>query len=118
MSSTTSILVLFSLGGFLLHMLVNSRYGFPRDELLTTNNARRLAWGYVIHPPLTAFVGRVELELFGTSLRGFRLFVARSGDSLHFSRDLPPAHSAANARHSLRQLWQWPFKVPRCSRAH
>lgn len=28
------------------------------------------------HPPLTAFVGRVELELFGTSLRGFRFFVA------------------------------------------
>ena len=76
MSSTTSILVLFSLGVFLLHMLVNSRYGFHRDELLTINNARSLAWGYVIYPPLTAFVGGVELDLFGTSLRGFRFFVA------------------------------------------
>jgi len=45
MSSTTSILVLFSLGVFLLHMLVNSRYGFHRDELLTINNARSLVWG-------------------------------------------------------------------------
>jgi hypothetical protein len=45
MSSTPRILVLFSLGVFLLHLLVNSRYGFHRDELLTINNARSLAWG-------------------------------------------------------------------------
>lgn len=48
MSSTTSILVLFSLGVFFLDMLVNSRYGFHRDQLLTINNARSLGWGYVI----------------------------------------------------------------------
>jgi 4-amino-4-deoxy-L-arabinose transferase-like glycosyltransferase len=30
----------------------------------------------VEYPPLTAFIGRVELELFGTSLRGFRFFPA------------------------------------------
>jgi len=35
-----------------------------------------LEWGYVVYPPMTAFLGRVELILFGTSLRGFRFFAA------------------------------------------
>jgi 4-amino-4-deoxy-L-arabinose transferase-like glycosyltransferase len=59
-----------------LHTLANGQYGFHRDELMTVDNARHLAWGYVEYPPLTALVGRVELELFGTSLRGFRFFPA------------------------------------------
>ncbi|HEY1467460.1 MAG TPA: glycosyltransferase family 39 protein [Candidatus Acidoferrum sp.] len=63
---------------FLLHTLTNGKYGFHRDELLTLNNARHLAWGYVVYPPMTPFLGRVELELFGTSLRGFRFFAALS----------------------------------------
>jgi protein-S-isoprenylcysteine O-methyltransferase Ste14 len=71
-------LLLLALGVFLLHTLTNGQYGFHRDELLTLSNARHLAWGYVIYPPMTAFLGRVELELFGTSLRGFRFFPAVS----------------------------------------
>jgi len=70
------------------------------------------------HPPLTAFVGRVELELFGTSLRGFRFFVALAEGFVVPFADLPPANSAASGRHNLRQLWQWPFRAPRCSGAH
>lgn len=62
----------------LLHTLTNGQYGFHRDELLTLNNARHLEWGYVVYPPMTPFLGRVELELFGTSLRGFRFFAAVS----------------------------------------
>jgi 4-amino-4-deoxy-L-arabinose transferase-like glycosyltransferase len=43
---------------------------------MTVDDARHLAWGYVSYPPVTPLVGRVELELFGTSLRGLRFFVA------------------------------------------
>lgn len=70
------ILAAFALALVLLHVLVNGRYGFHRDELATLDDARYLAWGYVIYPPVTPFLGRVELELFGVSLQGFRFFPA------------------------------------------
>jgi hypothetical protein len=72
------ILVFLALAMILLHTLTNGQYGFHRDELLTLNNARHLDWGYVLYPPMTPFLGRVELELFDTSLRGFRFFAAIS----------------------------------------
>ncbi len=75
-TSDFSILVLLALFVICLHTLTNGQYGFHRDEFLTLENARHLAWGYVVYPPLTPFLGRVELELFGTSLRGFRCFAA------------------------------------------
>jgi len=75
-TSGIGIVVAIALALTLLHTLVNNRYGFHRDELLTINNARRLAWGYVVYPPITAFLARLELELFGASLRGFRFFAA------------------------------------------
>ena len=75
-ASDLGILVLMALAVVLLHTLTNGQYGFHRDELMAVDDARHLAWGYVSYPPLTPFVGRVELELFGTSLRGFRLFSA------------------------------------------
>ncbi|MGZ4816743.1 MAG: glycosyltransferase family 39 protein, partial [Terriglobales bacterium] len=74
--SDVGILVLIAVAKITLHTLVNNRYGFHRDELLTFTNARHLAWGYVVYPPITAFFGRISLELFGTSLRGFRFFAA------------------------------------------
>jgi len=69
-----SILILLALGKFLLHLLTNNQYGFHRDELATLDDARFLAWGYVAYPPLTPFLARIQLELFGTSLVGFRVF--------------------------------------------
>src|SRR4051812_41478556 len=57
-------------------MLTGGQYGFHRDELATLDDARHLAWGYVAYPPLTPFFGWLSLELFGTSLRGFRFFPA------------------------------------------
>jgi 4-amino-4-deoxy-L-arabinose transferase-like glycosyltransferase len=75
-NSDVAVLLLIALASVLLRTLVNGRYGFHRDELLTYNNARHLAWGYVPYPPITPFLARVELELFGTSLRGFRFFAA------------------------------------------
>lgn len=59
-----------------LHFLMGNGYGFQRDELATLEDARHLAWGYVAYPPVTPFFGRISLELFGTSLRGFRFFAA------------------------------------------
>jgi hypothetical protein len=59
-----------------IHTLTDGRYGFHRDELATLDDARHLAWGYVAYPPVTPFFGRLSLELFGTSLAGFRFFAA------------------------------------------
>jgi hypothetical protein len=72
------ILVSLALAGVVLHTLTNGQYGFHRDELDTLDNARYLAWGYVAYPPLTPFIGRIGLELFGPSLVGIRFFAALS----------------------------------------
>jgi 4-amino-4-deoxy-L-arabinose transferase-like glycosyltransferase len=61
---------------FFLHLLTNGQYGFHRDELATLDDAHYLAWGYVAYPPLTPFIARLALELFGPSLMGVRLFSA------------------------------------------
>ena len=58
----------------LVHLLTNSRYGFHRDELQFLSDARHLDWGFVAYPPLTPFVERVGLAIFGVSLVGLRLF--------------------------------------------
>ena len=72
----TGILIPMGFGLILLHMLTSGAYGFHRDELATLDDARHLAWGYVAYPPVTPFLGRVALELLGTSLRGIRFFSA------------------------------------------
>lgn len=58
----------------LLHLFTNSRYGFHRDELQFLSDARHLDWGFVAYPPLTPFLERISLSLFGLSLVGLRLF--------------------------------------------
>jgi len=76
--SDVGVLACLAVIRFLLHLLTNGRYGFHRDELLTLDNARHLAWGYVVYPPLTPLLARAELTLFGSSLVGFRFFPAIS----------------------------------------
>ena len=58
----------------LVHLLTNGRYGFHRDELQFLSDARHLDWGFVAYPPLTPFLERISLDLFGLSLVGLRLF--------------------------------------------
>jgi len=58
----------------LLHILTNGRYGFHRDELQFLSDARHLSWGYVSYPPLTPFIERIALGIFGLSLVGLRMF--------------------------------------------
>jgi 4-amino-4-deoxy-L-arabinose transferase-like glycosyltransferase len=76
--SDITVLLLVSLIGSLVHILLNGQYGFHRDELDIIMNARQLSWGYVAYPPLTPFIARLSLMLFGESLRGLRLFPAIS----------------------------------------
>src|SRR5580693_3047302 len=58
----------------ILHVVTNGRYGFHRDELQVLDDARHLDWGFVAYPPVTPFVERIGLALFGTSLVGLRMF--------------------------------------------
>jgi 4-amino-4-deoxy-L-arabinose transferase-like glycosyltransferase len=76
LSSDTAVLWLLGFGLAVLHLIAGAGYGFHRDELLTYSNARDLEWGYVVYAPVTAFLARIELVFFGTSLIGFRSFAA------------------------------------------
>ena len=72
--SDTALLIYIALATVILHLILGNRYGIHRDELATLEDARHLAWGYPAYPPVTPFFGRISLELFGTSVRGFRFF--------------------------------------------
>jgi 4-amino-4-deoxy-L-arabinose transferase-like glycosyltransferase len=72
----TALVLWIAIATVLVHLATGSRYGFDRDELMALDDARHLAWGYVQYPPVTAFLGRIALALFGTSLVGFRFFAA------------------------------------------
>jgi len=74
--SGTATVVWIALGTVAVHLATGRRYGFDRDELMALEDARHLAWGYVQYPPMTAFFGRVALELFGASMVGARFFAA------------------------------------------
>jgi Dolichyl-phosphate-mannose-protein mannosyltransferase len=69
-------LVVLAATRILLQTLANSHYGFHRDELATFDDARYLAWGYVAYPPITPFIARAALEIFGPWLPGLRFFAA------------------------------------------
>lgn len=72
----TWVLWILGLGLFLLHMFTNHQYGFHQDELVVLDNANNLDWGFVEYPPLTPFLARIELALFGFSLVSARTFAA------------------------------------------
>ncbi|HZP06413.1 MAG TPA: glycosyltransferase family 39 protein [Terracidiphilus sp.] len=58
----------------LAHIITDGQYGFHRDELQFLSDARHLDWGFVAYPPMTPFIERIGLALFGVSLVGLRLF--------------------------------------------
>ena len=74
--NATGVVIALAAGLVVLHVLTNGQYGFHRDELATLDDARHLAWGYVAYPPITPFFGRIQLELFGPSVRGVRFLSA------------------------------------------
>ena len=71
-----TVLCLLGLALFLLHMFTNHRYGFHQDEMVVVDNAYHLAWGYVEYPPLTPFLARLSISLFGLTLVSARMFSA------------------------------------------
>src|ERR1700724_3620807 len=58
----------------ILPVVTNGRYGFHRDELQVLDDARHMDWGFVAYPPVTPFIERIGLALFGISLVGLRMF--------------------------------------------
>lgn len=67
-------LIVIALCVAVLHIATNARYGFHRDELQVIDDARHIDWGFVAYPPLTPFIERIGLGIFGTSLVGLRIF--------------------------------------------
>jgi 4-amino-4-deoxy-L-arabinose transferase-like glycosyltransferase len=75
LATDIGILVLLALVRILLQVFTNGQYGFHQDELITLDAAaHHLAWGYVAWPPVTPFLARVSLTMFGPSLIGLRTF--------------------------------------------
>jgi 4-amino-4-deoxy-L-arabinose transferase-like glycosyltransferase len=72
--ANTAVLAGIAAAVALVHLLTNHNYGFHRDELQVLSDARHLDWGFVPYPPLTPFVERIGLGIFGVSLVGLRLF--------------------------------------------
>src|SRR5580698_7646186 len=69
-----TVLIAIAASVAVIHLLTNSRYGFHRDEFQFLSDARHLDWGFVAYPPVTAFLERIGLGIFGVSLVGLRLF--------------------------------------------
>jgi 4-amino-4-deoxy-L-arabinose transferase-like glycosyltransferase len=76
--SDTGTLWITGLAFTLMHIATSGRYGFHRDELLSYTNALHLDWCYVVYSPITAWLARGELAIFGTSLTGYRFLAAVS----------------------------------------
>src|SRR5512143_1440089 len=77
--SETAILLYLGLADLLIHLAVNGRYGFFRDELYYIVLGERLDLGFVEVPPFTPLIARLSRLLFGDSLLGLRLFPALAG---------------------------------------
>jgi len=74
--SENGLLILVALLSLLTLIVRNGQTGWHRDELDILDNARFLGWGFVSYPPISPFIARVALTLFGPSLLGVRLFPA------------------------------------------
>jgi hypothetical protein len=72
-SRGTAILVAIAGVVALVHVLTNNRYGLHRDELQTLSDALHMEWGFVAYPPLTPFVERLSMAMFGHWLIGLRM---------------------------------------------
>jgi len=77
--SATAILIYLGAAKLVIHLAVNGRYGFFRDELYYIICGQRLDLGYVDHPSFTPLFAQVSRLLFGDSLLGLRVFPALAG---------------------------------------
>jgi len=74
LTSDVGVLILLAVARIAFQTAFNGRYGWHRDELAVLDDAKHLAWGYVVYPPVTPFICRVSLVLFGPSLVMLRVF--------------------------------------------
>jgi hypothetical protein len=65
-----------ALGLFVLQMALSGRYGVFRDEMYYVACGEHLAFGYVDHAPLVAWVARLSHLVFGAWVPGLRLVPA------------------------------------------
>src|SRR5574341_2154482 len=72
-------LLLIALSQFILHLWVNARDNFFRDELYYMAAAQHLDLGYVDFPPFVALVAGFSRLAFGPSVPALRLFPALAG---------------------------------------
>lgn len=68
-----------ALGHLALHLAALPGYGYFRDELYYLACARRLAWGYVDHPPLSIALLRLQTALLGDSAAAVHVLPALVG---------------------------------------
>jgi hypothetical protein len=73
------VLVALPLVKLAIHLATIPGYGYFRDEFYYVAGARRLAFGYVDHPPLSLVLLRPVIDVFGTSLWSIRLLPAVAG---------------------------------------
>jgi hypothetical protein len=73
-----SLILGFALGALAFHLLVNAfgGYGIFRDEYYYIACSKRLAAGYVDHPPLAMFLLAASRTIFGLSKLGLRVLPA------------------------------------------
>lgn len=62
-----------------VHAAWLTQYGWFRDELYYLSCSKRLAWGYVDHPPLSIALLSLVRAVAGESLAAFRLVAALAG---------------------------------------
>ncbi len=67
-----------------IHLSCLTRYGWFRDELYYLSCAKRLAWGYVDHPPLSIAILAALRAIAGDSLAVARLAAVAAGTLLVF----------------------------------
>jgi hypothetical protein len=79
-------------------MFTNHQYGFHQDEMVVLDNANNLAWGFVEYPPLTPFLARIELTLFGLSLVSARTLAALTHGIVFILTGLMARELGANRR--------------------
>jgi hypothetical protein len=75
----TSVIATVAALKLAVHLVTNSGYGIFRDELYFIVCGRRLAFGYVDHPPLAPLLARLGTALFGETIFGVRFFAAVMG---------------------------------------
>ena len=70
------IILLVSLGNFILHMAVSGNWELHRDAYLYLNYAEHPAWGYISVPPFIMVISTIAVKVLGGSAFVVRLFPA------------------------------------------